>query len=152
MSPNPGAEEEELKFSEGDLIKIFGEKDEDGFYWGECEGVTGFVPYNMVSEVQVEDDDLANQAPSSLPQAYEPSLPQDNSSYYPREETSTQKMIALFDYDPRILSPNPDSEVELSFHVGDVVLVYGEMDEDGFFTGELNGLRGLVPSNFLEDL
>ncbi|XP_032236492.2 peripheral-type benzodiazepine receptor-associated protein 1 isoform X2 [Nematostella vectensis] len=222
MSPNPGAEEEELKFSEGDLIKIFGEKDEDGFYWGECEGVTGFVPYNMVSEVQVEDDDLANQAPSSLPQAYEPSLPQDNLSYYPREETSTQvleqsgqvepldleetgpyqdgtegihleettgqedealdgnredypeenaefaefqdprdslnyslppkKMIALFDYDPRILSPNPDSEVELSFHVGDVVLVYGEMDEDGFFTGELNGLRGLVPSNFLEDL
>lgn len=23
------------------------------------------------------------------------------------------------------------------------------MDEDGFFMGELNGIRGLVPSNFL---
>lgn len=41
------------------------------------------------------------------------------------------------------------SQVELSFHAGDVITVYGEMDEDGFYVGELNGVRGLVPSNFL---
>ena len=28
----------------------------------------------------------------------------------------------------------------------------GEMDDDGFFMGELNGRRGLVPSNFLTDV
>lgn len=42
-------------------------------------------------------------------------------------------------------------QVELSFKTGDVVLVYGEMDEDGFYMGELDGVRGLVPSNFLAE-
>lgn len=41
-------------------------------------------------------------------------------------------------------------QVELSFHAGDVITVFGEMDEDGFYMGELNGVRGLVPSNFLQ--
>ena len=44
-----------------------------------------------------------------------------------------------------------DAEVELSFHTGDVITVYGEMDDDGFYMAELRGLRGLVPSNFLTD-
>lgn len=38
MSPNPDACDEELPFSEGDTIKVWGEKDADGFYWGECRG------------------------------------------------------------------------------------------------------------------
>lgn len=33
-----------------------------------------------------------------------------------------------------------------------MILIYGEMDDDGFFMGELNGARGLVPSNFLADI
>ena len=37
-------------------LQIIGDKDADGFYWGECNGVGGFVPCNMVSEVQVDDD------------------------------------------------------------------------------------------------
>jgi len=50
MSPNPDACEEELPFNEGDGIKIYGDKDADGFYWGECRGRRGYVPYNMVME------------------------------------------------------------------------------------------------------
>lgn len=38
MSPNPDACDEELPFSEGDTIKVWGDKDADGFYWGECRG------------------------------------------------------------------------------------------------------------------
>lgn len=53
MSPNPDACDEELGFREGQLIKVFGDKDADGFYWGESGGLSGYVPYNMVSEVQV---------------------------------------------------------------------------------------------------
>ena len=53
MSPNPDACDEELPFREGQLIKVVGEKDADGFYWGEAAGRAGFVPCNMVSEVQV---------------------------------------------------------------------------------------------------
>jgi RIMS-binding protein 2 len=42
-------------------------------------------------------------------------------------------------------------QVELSFQSGAVILVYGDMDEDGFYMGELDGVRGLVPSNFLTE-
>lgn len=41
--------------------------------------------------------------------------------------------------------------MELTFKTGDIILVYGDMDEDGFFMGELDGVRGLVPSNFLTE-
>jgi hypothetical protein len=41
-------------------------------------------------------------------------------------------------------------QTELSFKTGDVIAIYGEMDSDGFYWGELNGVRGLVPSNFLQ--
>ena len=36
--------------------QIIGEKDADGFYWGECGNRSGYVPCNMVSEVQVDDE------------------------------------------------------------------------------------------------
>ena len=61
MSPNPEACDEELPFREGQLIKVYGEKDADGFYWGEAGNRDGYVPCNMVSEVQVEDDRVAEE-------------------------------------------------------------------------------------------
>lgn len=45
----------------------------------------------------------------------------------------------------------PLQQVELCFKTGEIILVYGDMDEDGFYMGELDGVRGLVPSNFLAD-
>ena len=41
--------------------------------------------------------------------------------------------------------------MELPFRTGEIIYVYGEMDADGFYMGELNGVRGLVPSNFLTE-
>lgn len=41
--------------------------------------------------------------------------------------------------------------MELAFRTGDIIYVYGDADEDGFYMGELNGERGLVPSNFLTE-
>merc|ERR1719336_3545485 len=40
---------------------------------------------------------------------------------------------------------------ELSFRTGDIITVFGEMDDDGFYMAELRGQRGLVPSNFLTE-
>ena len=60
MSPNPDACEEELPFREGQLIKVYGEKDADGFYWGEAGSRSGFVPCNMVSEVQVNQNTISS--------------------------------------------------------------------------------------------
>ena len=40
---------------------------------------------------------------------------------------------------------------ELAFSRGDVIAVYGDADDDGFYFGELDGRSGLVPSNFLQE-
>ncbi|XP_057657732.1 RIMS-binding protein 2 isoform X3 [Diorhabda carinulata] len=132
MSPNPDACDEELPFSEGDTIKVWGDKDADGFYWGECRGRRGYVPHNMVMELESNQNrDRWGDSLSNMP---------------------VKRMVALYDYDPQELSPNVDAEqVELSFTTGQIITVYGDMDDDGFYMGEIDGVRGLVPSNFLTE-
>ncbi|TPP67348.1 RIMS-binding protein 2 [Fasciola gigantica] len=302
MSPNPDAVKEELPFREGQLIKIFGGCDEDGFYLGECNGLRGLVPSNMVSHPDRElppsvgGADGAVSVDNRLQQAREADAKLDNERFSGRSDgsvalppgqvtkprrdgdsvTVTQRphtmaatstgagvglqsgqsypqatrvsgmpgygrntsneihdsglnqmrhiptatdgpggssrdytnsgpptsynkptsppdqryrlgpsgaganrfvqapidqagpysvtdrggrtqpvrsMVAIYDYDPHVLSPNADAEMELSFRTGDHITVYGEMDEDGFYTGEtMDGRRGLVPSNFLREL
>lgn len=43
------------------------------------------------------------------------------------------------------------SQEELSFRKGDVIKVLGEIDEDGFYYGQLNDHYGLIPSNFVKE-
>ncbi|KAK3083880.1 hypothetical protein FSP39_004557 [Pinctada imbricata] len=171
MSPNVESLEEELPFKEGQIIKIYGDKDADGFYRGECNGRVGFVPCNMVSEVQVDDPDLAEQLLKESQAAFNLNTHISEGDNYMKPldvntedmrsspnrvttvtaSTQRRKMVALYDYDPQELSPNVDAELELSFKSGDNIVIYGDMDDDGFYLGELNGQRGLVPSNFLQD-
>ncbi|KAG5844375.1 hypothetical protein ANANG_G00161840 [Anguilla anguilla] len=180
MSPNPDAAEEELPFKEGQIIKVHGEKDADGFYRGECGGRLGYVPCNMVSEIQVDDEGTRDQllqqgflsAEASMEKIVESAGVWEDSVDSSREgpigsfalvdrfqpacrRTSVprpRRMVAIFDYDPRESSPNADVEAELKFSAGDVIYVFGDMDDDGFFYGEVNGQKGLVPSNFLQAL
>ncbi|XP_077360967.1 peripheral-type benzodiazepine receptor-associated protein 1 isoform X3 [Festucalex cinctus] len=196
MSPNPDAAEEELPFREGQIITVYGDKDSDGFYRGESGGRSGYVPCNMVSEIQVEDEEtraqLLQQGFLSSPASVEkigtrthaqlprrpvpPPKPRrskkvesatlweesvDSSSQDASQAAAaaaansppgSRRMVAIFDYDPRESSPNTDIEAELTFSAGDIIHVIGDMDEDGFFYGDLNGQRGLVPSNFLQAL
>ncbi|XP_077403192.1 peripheral-type benzodiazepine receptor-associated protein 1 isoform X4 [Vanacampus margaritifer] len=196
MSPNPDAAEEELPFREGQIITVYGDKDSDGFYRGESGDRSGYVPCNMVSEIQVEDEETRQQllqqgflsSPASvekigtrthaqLPRRPVPppkprrskkvesaalweesvdSFSQDASqaaaAAAANSAPGSRRMVAIFDYDPRESSPNTDIEAELTFSAGDIIHVIGDMDEDGFFYGDLNGQRGLVPSNFLQAL
>ncbi|XP_064022255.1 peripheral-type benzodiazepine receptor-associated protein 1 isoform X9 [Pogoniulus pusillus] len=189
MSPNPDAAEEELPFKEGQILKVFGDKDADGFYRGECAGREGYIPCNMVSEVQVESSEIKKQL---LKQGFLPadtpmeSIGNGTFSPPPRRQTgpppkprrskkagldkqekyksppgqkhkdfeaellAPRSMVAVFDYNPKESSPNADVEAELTFSAGDIITVFGSMDDDGFYYGELNQQRGLVPSNFLE--
>ncbi|XP_059207261.1 peripheral-type benzodiazepine receptor-associated protein 1 [Centropristis striata] len=174
MSPNPDAAEEELPFTEGQIIKVYGDKDPDGFYRGESAGHLGYVPCNMVSEIQVEDEETRQQllqqgflsTAASMEKIVESAAlweeSVDSSSQDPSQTATAaavgnpapgaRRMVAIFDYDPRESSPNTDIEAELTFSAGDIIHVFGDMDEDGFFYGDLNGHRGLVPSNFLQAL
>ncbi|XP_014815227.1 PREDICTED: peripheral-type benzodiazepine receptor-associated protein 1 isoform X10 [Calidris pugnax] len=189
MSPNPDAAEEELPFKEGQILKVCGDKDADGFYRGECAGREGYIPCNMVSEVQVENNEIKKQllkqeflpadtrmesvgngtfSPPPRRQTVPPPKPRrskkaglDKQEKYKSdpgqkhqdfeaELLTPRRMVAVFDYNPKESSPNADVEAELTFSAGDVITVFGSMDDDGFYYGELNQQRGLVPSNFLE--
>ncbi|XP_039938089.1 peripheral-type benzodiazepine receptor-associated protein 1 isoform X3 [Hirundo rustica] len=186
MSPNPDAAEEELPFKEGQILKVCGDKDADGFYRGECAGREGYIPCNMVSEVPVEISELKQQllkqgflpvdtespgigtfSPPPRRQTVPPPKPRrskkaalDKQEYKSQpgqkykdieaELLTPRRMVAAFDYNPKESSPNTDVEAELTFSAGDVITVFGSMDDDGFYYGELKQQRGLVPSNFLE--
>ncbi|KAL7064126.1 hypothetical protein AAHC03_05146 [Spirometra sp. Aus1] len=267
MSPNPGAVNDELPFREGQVIRVYGECDEDGFYFGECNGKRGLVPSNMVRAVRKNEvpnakfsgqqhmrrgsvtasekpispgqiqaprtsaqsrsqkwrlenkeggslnnaegsftahhreprtserrpasshpsrnkNTYASQGPKprgpeqigptfgeqlssdgheitaiKRPPFYRPPDDEPVGSFWQAKSTSQHKMRrkrlmeALFDYNPQIYSPNVDVQTELPFCAGDRLLVFGEMDEDGFYFGQLeNGQRGLVPSNFLREV
>ncbi|XP_025021462.1 RIMS-binding protein 2 isoform X3 [Python bivittatus] len=153
MSPNPDATEE-LPFKEGQIIKVYGDKDADGFYRGETCARLGLIPCNMVSEIQADDQEMMEQL---LKQGFLPlntpieKIERNRRSSRP-PGSSTRRMVALYDYDPRESSPNVDVEAELTFCTGDIITVFGEIDEDGFYYGELNCQTGLVPSNFLEEV
>uniref|UniRef100_A0A8C5HDL4 RIMS-binding protein 2 n=1 Tax=Gouania willdenowi TaxID=441366 RepID=A0A8C5HDL4_GOUWI len=149
MSPNPDAAEEELPFREGQIIKIHGDKDADGFYRGESGGRHGYVPCNMVSEIQVEDPETRQQL---LQQGFLSTAASMEKLGVRSRKSGARRMVAIFDYDPRESSPNTDIEAELTFSAGDIIQVFGEMDDDGFFNGDLNGQKGLAPSNFLQAL
>ncbi|XP_046892090.1 RIMS-binding protein 2-like isoform X2 [Hypomesus transpacificus] len=157
MSPNHETAGEELPFVPGQIIKVFGDKDMDGFYHGESGGLSGYVPGNMVAKIPVEDDYIKyllmqqgflpvdHTAGISFPSDVHtvPSIP---------DNVTVHRMVALFEYDPWESSPNMDSENELPFRAGDIIYVIGDMDQDGFFYGDLHGRRGLVPSNYLQPL
>uniref|UniRef100_A0A8C7M9P5 RIMS-binding protein 2 n=1 Tax=Oncorhynchus kisutch TaxID=8019 RepID=A0A8C7M9P5_ONCKI len=151
MSPNPDAADEELPFKEGQIIRVYGDKDTDGFYRGEIRGGRmGLLPCNMVSEIRAEDEETMDQL---IKQGFLPlNTPVDKDRRGLCQHQATRRMVALYDYDPRESSPNVDVEAELTFCAGDILAVFGEIDEDGFYYGEINGHRALVPSNFLEEV
>ncbi|XP_053340899.1 peripheral-type benzodiazepine receptor-associated protein 1 isoform X6 [Clarias gariepinus] len=153
MSPNRDAAEEELPFMEGQIIKVYGDKDADGFYRGESAGRHGYVPCNMVSEIQVDDEETRDQLLQQGFLSTESSIEKMDKAQHSAagmENAVPRRMVAVFDYDPRESSPNADIEAELTFNAGDIIYVFGDMDDDGFFYGDLNGQKGLVPSNFLQ--
>uniref|UniRef100_A0A2K5CVA3 RIMS binding protein 2 n=1 Tax=Aotus nancymaae TaxID=37293 RepID=A0A2K5CVA3_AOTNA len=137
MSPNPDAAEEELPFKEGQIIKVYGDKDADGFYRGETCARLGLIPCNMVSEIQADDEEMMDQL---FRQGFLPlNTPVEKIERSRRSgrhhSVSTRRTVALYDYDPRESSPNVDVEVPAKHCFG-----------------ELNGQKGLVPSNFLEEV
>ena len=95
MSSDPEASDEELRFSEGDKIMVWGDKDADGYYWGELRGKRGFVPHNMLMEIEGSAGGAGG-------------IDQQRDKY---AKMPLRKMVAMYDYDPQELSPNVDNEV-----------------------------------------
>lgn len=62
--------------------------------------------------------------------------------------------VAKYDYEPKDSSPNDEHAEELPLVKGQLIRVYGDIDNDGFFHGEsLHCLHSaLVPSNFVREV
>lgn len=60
--------------------------------------------------------------------------------------------MAIFDYDPHKASVSGCPESELTLKEGDQLTVHGDMDSNGCYEAELNGVRGLVPGLYVEEL
>ena len=75
--------------------------------------------------------------------------PANNSDPDRFDQKLIRKQVAKFDYDPKSQSPNENPEMELTFKKGAIITTYGDVRPDNYFYGELNGVAGLVPSNFV---
>ena len=60
--------------------------------------------------------------------------------------------MALFDYDPHKSQASEHPELELKLKEGDLLTVFGDMDINGYFEADLNGVRGLVPSLYVDEV
>lgn len=90
---------------------------------------------------------------SSSPRCrFESEMDDDRSSNKSKHSSSgkVHLCVARYSYNP-FDGPNENPEAELPLTAGKYLYVYGDMDEDGFYEGELlDGQRGLVPSNFVD--
>jgi hypothetical protein len=98
---------------------------EDGWWFGELNGKKGLFPSNFVEDSQ----NGTKQETSSQPESV--------------QETPLGVAVALYPYEA-------GDEGELSFKEGDRITIY-QKGEDGWWFGELNGKRGLFPSNYTKE-
>ncbi|KAL1763284.1 RIMS-binding protein 3, partial [Sigmodon hispidus] len=111
----------------------------------EVESVWATVPsyFSLDMDTASEVDDLE---PDSVATALE---------MRSSEAPDTHKLkifLARYSYNPSE-RPTDHSQGELPLTAGDYVYVSGDMDEDGFYKGELvNRQRGLVPANVVEQI
>ena len=152
------------------LVNNEPKKDVIGALQTKCllEGLTSGVPLT-VQILTLSDNDLSSR-PCSIqhpPICSTHSRPSTASSHFslpasladtisPATSSSTilepsHAVLAIYDYNAAFDSPNDNHEFELSFKEGDLITVFGSVMEDGFYFGELNGKKGLVPSNFVQE-
>ncbi|XP_004628202.1 RIMS-binding protein 3C [Octodon degus] len=167
MSSNPKAAKEELTFKKGQLLRVWGSQDPHGFYHGECNGQVGNIPGHLVAEVEGETEQSHRRwhLPSQgyLPSVahledFEGPISPQGSFFRPPENSrrptlwTPKTMIVALDYDPRDRKAGARAKGKLALRAGDMVTVYGPVDDKGFYYGESGGHRGLIPAHLLDDL
>ena len=77
----------------------------------------------------------------------------DETHYEFPMDTTVSYHVALYDYNPTNQSPVAgDEKAELSFKKGEVLALFGVVDEEGFYTGQVDNQVGLVPYNLVEKI
>ena len=113
----------ELAMNEGDVIDVYEMEEENGWWMGGCNGFHGFFPSNFVTddlEAEIGGEEEAEAEESEVVEVID-------------------TVDALYDY--------AGETGELSFSEGDKISVFAK-GEDGWWEGEVNGKRGVFPSNY----
>ncbi|XP_004681162.1 PREDICTED: RIMS-binding protein 3A-like [Condylura cristata] len=167
MSPSHEAAEDELTFHKGQLPRVWGSRDARGSYHGECNGQVGNTPGHLVTKLEMgmEQTDGRWHLPAQgllssvthLDDFAGLTNPQDSSPMSQGKPRRTplwtpKTMIATLDYDPKDAQIGGRDTCKLSLKMGDVVTVYGPVDDKGFYYGESDGHRGLVPAHLLDHM
>ncbi|XP_008064926.1 RIMS-binding protein 3A-like [Carlito syrichta] len=166
MSENPKAGEK-LAFEKGQLLRVWGPRDPHGLYHGECNRQVGNITGHLAAEVEAGTEQTdgrwrlpAQECPLSGahledfegltgPQGLSPML-QENSR---RSTLWTPKtMMAALDYNPKDWRAGSTAKGKLALRTGDVVTVYGPVDDKGFYYRKSGGHRDLVPAHLLDHM
>lgn len=128
-------EDNELTFVEGDIINVIA-KDPSGWWTGELKGVFGLFPDNFVIEIQdpAKSDNPTNDKYSSVEE-------ENNVLEYTGDEETICRVKVIFDYPAQ-------EENELTLKEDDIIEVIAQ--DEGWWTGRLNGQIGVFPDNFVE--
>ena len=118
------------------------------------EHANGDLLFQCSSPVDSQADIDANHIfECSLPVEYKKEQKEYDERSFPDDTQKCRVFVANFSYDPLTMSPNVELiDDELAFFDGDLIKVYGEIGNDGFYFGELNGKRGYLPGNMVTEI
>ncbi|XP_058804871.1 intersectin-1 isoform X2 [Phymastichus coffea] len=134
IAPYKATSIEQLDLSKGQLIAVR-RKHESGWWEGELQArgkkkQVGWFPASYVKLLQ-----SSSNRSTPVSHRYQDS---------PTMDPFAEKVMALYPY-------KAQNEDELSFEKGDVIVVLSK-DEDSWWRGELNGLSGVFPSNYVSPM
>ncbi|XP_006875900.1 PREDICTED: RIMS-binding protein 3A-like [Chrysochloris asiatica] len=161
MSVNPHSAEEKLAFQKGQLLKVWGSQDPNGFYHGECSGQVVTIPGHLVAEAEWTDERCPLLAQEHLHSVtcldnfggltgHQSSFPMAQGKPRSPPLWTSKTMMATLDYDPRDRRGGDRVKDKLVLRAGDMVTIYGSVDDQGFYYGESGGHWGLVPAHLLD--
>ncbi|KXJ18918.1 RIMS-binding protein 2 [Exaiptasia diaphana] len=100
----------------------------------------------LVAELTRQRDNFETQ----IPTLKEVKSPRAKSSS--RMSSFPKGCVALFDYNPQAASVSGQPDKELTLKEGDQLTLLGDMDINGCYEAELNGVKGLVPGLYIEEV
>ncbi|XP_006894671.1 PREDICTED: RIMS-binding protein 3A-like [Elephantulus edwardii] len=163
-SANPQAAEEELAFQKGQLVRVWGPQDANGFYRGEHSGQVGIIPGHLVAQLKsgVEWADERWQLPTQVQLCSVACLKdfEEVTGCFPTSQGSpggpqlwTPKiMMAALDYNARDRQAGGWAKDKLVQKAGDQVTVCKPLDDNSFYYVESGGHQGLIPAHLLDHM
>ncbi|KAJ8340838.1 hypothetical protein SKAU_G00331290 [Synaphobranchus kaupii] len=130
---------DELELVAGDTVEIVREI-EDGWWMGSKNGEVGAFPSNFVKEIYITPKDEGKIRPKLSEALFNKEIKQTQRASVRNKITDVQECCqVMFDYTGLV-------DDELTMKKGDLVkIISKETEDEGWWEGEVNGRRGLLP-------